>query len=84
MAREITIDLETYSPVDIKKSGVYNYVESQDFEILTMTMSVDDEPPITYDLASGDELPLERVLERVGKVDFSSFLKILAKIFEIN
>ena len=63
MAKEITIDIETYSSVDIKKSGVYRYVESSDFEILTMTMSEDANSPITYDLASGDELPLETILD---------------------
>ena len=62
MAKEITIDIETYSSIDIKKSGVYKYVESPDFEILTMTLSEDNKHPITYDLTLGDELPLEKVL----------------------
>ena len=61
MAKELTIDIETYSTVDIKKSGIYKYVTSSDFEILTITVSVDSEVPVTYDLASGDELPLDIV-----------------------
>ena len=61
MAKELTIDIETYSTVDIKTSGVYKYVTSSDFELLTITVSVNDEAPITYDLASGEELPLDIV-----------------------
>ena len=61
MTKELTIDIETYSTVDIKTSGVYKYITSSDFEILTITVSVNDEAPITYDLASGEELPLDIV-----------------------
>ena len=32
--KELSIDLETYSDIDIKKSGVYKYAESDNFEIL--------------------------------------------------
>ena len=61
MAKELTIDIETYSTIDIKKSGVYKYIASSDSELLTITVSVNDETPITYDLASGEELPLHIV-----------------------
>ena len=61
MTKELTIDIETYSTVDIKTSGVYKYITSSDFEILTITVSINDEAPITYDLASGEELPLDIV-----------------------
>ena len=61
MAKELTIDIETYSTVDIKTSGVYKYITSSDFELLTITLSINDEAPITYDLASGEELPLDIV-----------------------
>ena len=32
--RTISIDIETYSSVDLTKAGVYRYAESPDFEIL--------------------------------------------------
>ena len=54
---EISIDLETYSDIDIKKSGVYKYAESDDFEILLFAISIDGGPVTVYDLASGDVLP---------------------------
>lgn len=61
MTKELTIDIETYSNVTINKSGVYKYVAPSNFEILTITMSVDGGVPVIYDLASGDELPLDIV-----------------------
>lgn len=38
--KEMSIDLETYSDVDIKKSGVYKYAESENFEILLFAVSI--------------------------------------------
>lgn len=40
MIKEMSIDLETYSDVDIKKSGAYRYVESPEFEILLFAVSI--------------------------------------------
>lgn len=57
--KELSIDLETYSDVDIKKSGVYKYAESDSFEILLFAVSVNSGPVNVYDLASGDNLPKE-------------------------
>ena len=62
MIKELMIDIETYSTVDIKTSGIYKYVKSSDFEIQTITVFIDDDL-ITYDLVSGDELPLSTVLD---------------------
>lgn len=56
---EMSIDLETYNDVDIKKSGVYKYAESENFEILLFAVSINDGDVIIYDLASGDVLPDE-------------------------
>ena len=39
--RELSVDLETFSSVDLKKCGVYKYAESDDFEILLFGYSVD-------------------------------------------
>lgn len=56
---EMSIDLETYSDVDIKKSGVYKYAESDNFEILLFAVSIDGGPITVYDLACGGVLPDE-------------------------
>lgn len=37
--KELHVDIETYSSVDIKKSGAYKYAESVDFEILCIAYS---------------------------------------------
>lgn len=56
--REMSIDIETYSSVDLVKSGVYRYVEAPDFEILLFAYAFDDETDVfQIDLASGEELP---------------------------
>ena len=55
--KELSIDLETYSDVDISKSGAYKYAESDNFEILLFGVSVDNEPVVVYDLTAGDEIP---------------------------
>ena len=53
----LSIDLETFSDVDLKKCGVYKYAESHDFEILLFGVSVDGGEVTVYDLASGDIVP---------------------------
>lgn len=55
----LSIDIETYSSVDLVKSGVYNYCESEDFEILLLAYAVNDEEVQIIDLASGEEMPSE-------------------------
>ena len=57
--KEMSIDLETYSDVDIKKCGAYKYAESDNFEILLFGVSVDNAPVEVYDLTAGDEIPAE-------------------------
>lgn len=57
MIKGMSIDLETYSDVDIKKSGAYRYVESLEFEILLFAVSINGSPVTVYDMASGDVLP---------------------------
>lgn len=56
---EMSIDLETYSDIDIKKSGVYKYAEADNFEILLFAVSIDGCPVTVYDLACGEVLPDE-------------------------
>lgn len=55
--RILSIDIETYSDVDLSKSGVYPYAESDNFEILFFGYSVDGHPPQVIDLANGEQLP---------------------------
>lgn len=63
--RELSIDLETFSDIDIKKAGVYKYSESANFEILLFAVSVDGAPVTVYDLACGDTLPEDILLALV-------------------
>lgn len=55
----LSIDLETFSDVDLKKCGVYKYAESPNFEVLLFGVSVDGGEVTVYDLASGDIVPEE-------------------------
>lgn len=59
MFKEMSIDLETYSDVDIGKCGVYKYAESDQFEILLFGVSTDGSPVRVFDLACGEVLPEE-------------------------
>ena len=55
--KSISIDIETFSSVNLQKSGVYRYVESDDFEILLFGYSVDHGEVQVVDLACGEEIP---------------------------
>ena len=55
----LSIDLETYSDIDLKKCGVYKYAESPNFEILLFAYSVDNGPVQVIDLAQGADIPTE-------------------------
>ncbi len=57
--RTLSIDIETYSSVDLAKSGVYRYAEAPDFEIILFGYSVDAGPVQVVDLASGEAIPQE-------------------------
>lgn len=50
------IDIETYSSVDIKLSGLYKYAESPDFEVLLFGYAIDDDPVQVIDLTK-NQLP---------------------------
>lgn len=68
MRQTLQIDIETYSPVDIKKSGVYPYANHPDFRILLFAFAFDDEPIEVIDFARGEQLPY-RVLEALQDPD---------------
>ena len=57
--KTLSIDIETYSSVNLAKSGVYHYVESPDFEILLFGYSVDGGSVQVVDLACGEKIPSE-------------------------
>ena len=57
--KELFLDLETASSVDLAKAGVYRYAEAEDFNILLFSCSVDWGEVKVYDLAHGDVLPME-------------------------
>ena len=63
--KKLSIDLETYSSVDLGKSGVYKYAESEDFEILLFAYSIDDGEVKVIDLASGEIVP-EKILSALS------------------
>jgi len=62
------IDIETYSPVPLPKTGVYRYVDTDDFEILLFSYAYDDGPVQTVDMACGEQLP-ENVLADLENPD---------------
>ena len=55
----MSIDLETYSSVDISKCGLYKYAESPDAEVLLFACAINGEPVTVYDVASGEDVPEE-------------------------
>lgn len=59
--RELFIDIETFSPVNLANSGVYPYAEHDGFELLLFGYSIDGGPVEVVDLANGHQLP-EKVL----------------------
>lgn len=57
--RKISIDIETYSDVDLTKCGVYKYAESPNFAVLLFGYSVDEGAVQVVDLANGEKIPHE-------------------------
>lgn len=57
--RTLSIDIETYSSVNLQKSGVYKYASSDDFEVLLFGYSVDGGEVQVVDLALGEVIPQE-------------------------
>ena len=57
--KSISIDIETFSSVDLSRCGVYKYAESSDFQILLFGYSVDGGEVTVVDLASGEQISQE-------------------------
>ena len=57
--RNLSIDIETYSDVDLSKCGVYKYASSPTFEVLLFGYAVDGGDVCVVDLACGEQIPEE-------------------------
>lgn len=64
----LSIDIETYSSLDLRKCGVYAYTEAEDFEILLFSYAFDDEEVKVVDLKSGEEIPI-KVLKALSDIN---------------
>lgn len=62
--KNLEIDIETYSSIDLSKCGVYKYAEAEDFEILLFGYSVDGGDVVVVDLAAGERIP-QNVLDAI-------------------
>lgn len=74
--KSLSIDIETYSSVDLTKCGVYKYAESADFEVLLFGYAVDGGEVSVVDLTAGETIPaaiLDALTdERVAKWAFNA------------
>ncbi|MDD5987319.1 MAG: DNA polymerase [Eubacteriales bacterium] len=59
--KNLSIDIETYSSVDIRTGGAYKYALSPDFEILLFGYSVDFGSVNVVDLTAGEAIPADIV-----------------------
>lgn len=57
--KTLSIDIETFSSVNLQKCGVYKYAESEDFEILLFGYAMDGGVVQVVDLACGEEIPAD-------------------------
>lgn len=57
--KNLEIDIESFSEVDLTKCGVYKYASAPDFEVILFAYSVDGGPVRQVDLACGEKIPTE-------------------------
>ena len=55
--RHLSIDIETFSDIDIQKAGAYRYAQSEQFRIMLFAYSFDGEEVQVIDLENGEEIP---------------------------
>lgn len=72
----LSIDIETFSEVDLPKAGVYAYTDNDTFEILLFAYAFDSEPTQIVDLKCGERLP-RRVLEALTDLHTPRLLSTL-------
>lgn len=86
----LSIDIETYSSVDLVKSGVYAYANAPDFRILLLAYAFDDEPVEIVDLAQGEEIPYKvrgaLISNKVVKTAYNANFErtCISRFFNIN
>lgn len=66
--KTISIDIETFSDVDLQKSGVYKYVQSPEFEILLFGYSINGSDVIIVDLAQGETIPIDVIMALTDEI----------------
>ena len=66
--KTLSIDIETFSDIDLGKCGVYRYTDSPNFEILLFSYSIDESPVQLVDLASGEEIP-DEIIDAILSTD---------------
>lgn len=70
MKHILTLDFETFSDRDIRKTGLYKYMQSPFFSILLTAYAIDDGPVHQIDNANGEEFP-EEFLDALGNPDYT-------------
>ena len=82
--KSISIDIETYSSVNLARSGVYRYTESEDFEILLFGFP-DGKEVNVIDLTQGEKIPEEIIMalqdEKIIKWAFNAMFEICLSKF---
>ena len=73
----ITIDIETVSDENINKCGIYRYAESELFNILLVSYSIDNGSVVTVDVDNGEKLPDDVLKALTDK-------SVIKKAFNIN
>ena len=66
--KTLSIDIESFSDIDLGKCGVYRYTDSPNFDILLFAYSMDEGPVELVDLASGEEIP-EEIIDAILSSD---------------
>ncbi|MGL5968444.1 MAG: DNA polymerase [Kluyvera sp.] len=67
--KHLFLDTETFSPIDLKKSGSYAYAEHPETEILICSYAIDDDPAQAWDCTDGSRMPddLKAALRQVRR-----------------
>ncbi len=74
--KTLSIDIETYSDIDLSKCGVYKYMESAAFDILLFGYAINGGKVQVVDLACGETIPAKVIAaltdEKVTKWAFNA------------
>ena len=88
--KELSIDIETYSSVDLISCGVYAYSNAPDFTILLFAYAFDEEEIQIIDFAQGEDLPevVKRALtsDTIKKTAYNANFErtCISKYFSMN